>query len=435
MRDLLSNLIRSTLQPLRRGGVTPPLLGMIVTLMIFLLSSTAEARVYIQIDQPSEKKFPIAVVNLVSSGGGHSKDWEQKVAAKIGNDLKLTGLFEVIDPEQYPNQTGARAVDPSLIQFAPWTLIGAQAVVNGSYRGGGSVVEVDLHLYDPFLAQHILGRTYKASTKDMSVVAHKFANEVMRELTGEEGVFDTKIAFTVLTGKRSKEIGVMDMDGDNAGAITKAKSINLSPTWGPNGIIYSCYPPRGNPEICMGGKRLSSNGSINISPAFGSGGLAVASAISGDTEIYLMSLSGKIISQLTKSYGIDVNPSWCPDGSFVFASERAGKLHIFKSTGERLTFVGYQNDNPACSPKGDKVLFQGRDQGTWDIFVMNSDGSNIQRLTAGEGSNESPTWSPNARFIAFSRGGKIWLMREDGSNQLSISKMGGTQPAWGPKGN
>lgn len=425
--------------PRRRCSIAP---SGVIFLLFCLISSTVEARVYIQIDQPSEKKFPIAIADLTNAGGGHSHDWEQKVSAKIGNDLNLTGLFEVIDQSQYPKAAEANATNPSLnqaslIKFAPWSLIGAQALVNGSYRTEGSAVSVELHLYDPFLGQQLIGKTYRAGPKDMAVVAHHFANQIMKELTGEEGVFNTKIAFTAITGKRNKEIGVMDMDGDNAGTITRNKSINLSPTWGPGGVIYSCYGKSGNPEICMAGRKISSNGSINVSPAYGSGGLAVASAISGDTEIYLMSLGGRIINQLTRSYGIDVNPSWCPDGSFVFASERAGKLHIFRSTGERLTFVGYQNDNPACSPKGDKILFQGRDSGTWDIFIMNSDGSNIQRLTAGQGSNESPTWAPNAFFIGFSstrsKGAQIYLMRDDGSNQVALPYKGALQPAWGPR--
>ena len=420
-----------------------PLLGIIC----LLFSSPAGARIYIQVDQPSEKKFPIAVTPLTANGGKNSGDWDRKVSEKIRSDLKLTGLFDLMDPAQFPNDPAARSSNPATIKFAPWTLVGAQALVSGDYRFDGSTVTTELHLYDPFLGQHILGRTYRADPKDMSVVAHHFANEVMKELTGEDGVFDTKIAFTVIAGKHKKEIGVMDMDGDNAHTVTKDGSIDLSPSWGPGGrIAYSGFGKEGRPEIYVtgakgGSRKITSNGNINLSPAFTPSGdaIAVASAVTGDTEIYLMGLNGKIIRQLTKSFGIDVNPSWSPDGStFVFASERAGNLHIFKSTGERLTYVGYQNDNPSWSPKGDKILFQGRDSGTWDIFVMNSDGSSIQRLTSGMGSNESPTWAPNARFVSCSstRNGKsqVVIMRDDGTNQTALPYKGAAlQPAWGPK--
>lgn len=451
MKGSLLNLGHRRLR--RRGGPAwPPSKGgnhmglplQILIVFIFLFSMRAEARIYIQIDQPSEKKFPVAVVNLVPVNRGGSKDWDRKIPDKIRNDLNLTGLFDIIPPEQYPASPGARSVNPATIEFPPWTLIGVQAVINGSYTNAKGGVQVDLHLYDPFLGQHLLGRTYFTNEKELSVAAHHFADEIMKELTGERGVFSTRIAYTQVS-KRTKEIGVMDMDGGRAGTITRDKTINLSPAWSPNGgqIAFTTFGKGGgSPEIAVIGsgggaaKRVTSNGTINVSPAWSPNGtLTVASALYGDTEIYLMSLSGNILGRLTNSFGIDVNPSWSPDGSqFVFASERAGRLHLFKGSAgggaERLTFVGTQNDNPVWSPKGDKIAFQSL-SGGWDIFIMNADGSMIQRLTSA-GNCESPTWAPNGRFIAASCGGQVNLMREDGSNLTPVGPKGSVQPAWGP---
>jgi TolB protein len=298
---------------------------------------------------------------------------------------------------------------------------------------------VELHLYDPFLGQHLLGRTYVTKEKEISVVANHFADEIMKELTGEPGVFSTKIAYTQVVKKGRKEIGVMDMNGMNAGTVTKDGTINLSPAWSPGGqIAYSTLDKGGDWQIALvGGKRVTSRG-LNISPAWTpSGALTVASILEGDTEIYLMNMSGNVTQQLTHSFGIDVNPAWSPDGSaFVFASERAGRLHIFKADAggrsvERLTFVGTQNDNPAWSPKGDKIVFQSL-SGGWNLFIMNTDGSMLQRLTS-EGC-ESPTWAPNGRFLAASCGGRVIVMREDGSNQTDVGPGGSLQPAWGPWG-
>ena len=99
--------------------------------------------------------------------------------------------------------------------------------------------------------------------------------------------------------------------------------------------------------------------------------------------------------------------------------------------------MGYKNDRPAWSPKGDKIVFQGRDQGAWDLFIMNPDGTNIQRLTAGAGNNESPGWAPNARYITFSstRTGRsaIYIMEADGANPTVVPAPGHCkQPAWSP---
>ncbi len=201
-------------------------------LLVCLFAARADARIYIQIDQPSEKKFPIAVVDLVGVKGA-DKNWSRKVSEIIRKDLGLTGLFDLIPADQFPNSEGSRSVNPSAIQFQPWSLIGAQALVNGSYEREKGGMRVEMHLYDPFLGQHIVARTYNSKGSEYSVVAHNFADEIMNQLTGEPGVFSTKIAYTQ-AGKKGKEIGIMDMDGLNAGQITKDRTISLSPAFSPD---------------------------------------------------------------------------------------------------------------------------------------------------------------------------------------------------------
>jgi len=446
MKDLSSNSSRRRLRKpshkwFCRGEVTSPLLAIF---FIFFMAARAEARIYIQIDQPSEKKFPLAVVDLVSEGKGEDKNWSRKVSEILRKDLALTGLFDLIPEDQFPNSEGSRATNPAKIQFQPWSLIGVQALVNGSYERGKDGIHVEMHLYDPFLGQHIVARSYNSKGNEYSVVAHNFADEIVKQLTGEPGVFSTKIAYVQL-GKKTKEIGVMDMDGLNPHQITKDKTIDLSPAFSPDGgrIAYSTFSRNDSTEIAVVGsgggapKRLTANGGVNVSPSWTPGGqLSVAHSDTGDMDIFLMNMSGEFTHKLAGSYGIDVNPAWSPDGSaFVFASERAGRLHLFKAGAggggvERLTFVGSQNDNPAWSPKGDKIVFQSL-SGGWDLFIMNTDGSQIQRITS-TGNCESPTWAPNGRFIAASCGGHVVLMREDGTNLTPVGPGGSLQPSWGP---
>lgn len=452
LRSLLDVLSKYDCVAPQRSASYLELFSTTLTLFLVLFYiQTAGARIYVQIDQASEKKFPVAITNLVPNNHRNSSDWNTRISEKIKKDLELTGLFEIISSEQYPQSPGALSTDPAMIQFPPWSLIGAQALVNGSYSNAKGGVQVVLSLYDPVIGQRLLNRTYVTRDSEMSVVAHHFSDEIMKELSGERGVFSTKIAYVQAQKKGKKEIGVMDMDGDNATLITKDRSINLSPAWSPDGskIAYTTFGGRGGtPEAAVIGssggmvKRITANGTVNISPTWTpSGQLTLSSAMHGDTDIYLMSLAGDVIKKITGSFGIDVNPSWSPDGSqLVFASERAGRLHLFKADAhggsvERLTFVGVQNDNPAWSPKGDKIVFQSL-EGNWDLFVMNTDGSMLQRLTSGQGNNESPSWAPNGRFIVFSStqtgSTKVTLMREDGSNVTPIGESGTLQPAWGP---
>lgn len=414
--------------------------------IVFLTSTTAHARIYIPIDLPSDQKFPIAVTELQGSGLG------EEITKIISNDMTLSGYFRVIPESAYESVHKKEGVTLETIRMEYWVAIGALALVKGEIKGGAGGQVVTLRLFDTAGREMLVGKQYKTDKKHLREAAHRFSDEIMEALTGIRGVFNTKIAYTVQSGKGNKDIFTMDMDGFNPTAVTKNKSINIGANWSPDGtkIVFTSYM-KGNPDLYVVSvgkkdyKRITPGSGSNITPKYSPDGtqLAFSSSIGGMSNLYLISPSGGQMRQLTKTNVIDVAPTWSPDGGIVvFSSERAGGLHIYKTaaTGggvQRLTFVGYQNDMPDYSPIGDKIVFAGREGGTFDIFMMNSDGSNIQRLTIGSGSNEHPSFSPDGRFIAFSstRAGApaIYLMRADGSNQTKISEGNGMLPDWGPQ--
>lgn len=417
----------------------------LIAAVIFSISATAHARIYIPIDQPSDQKFPIAIPDLNGSKG-------EEIADIIRNDMTLSGYFRVLPKTVYESVAKKEGISIESVRFDYWTAVEAQALVKGEVKSESGSLVITMRLFDTFGREMLVGKQYKSDKKHLREVAHRFSDEIMEALTGIRGVFNTKIAFVVQSGKGNKDIFTMDMDGNNPTAVTKNKSLNLSPTWSPDGtkLVFTSYM-KGNPDlytVTVGKKdykRITNNSGSNITPDFSPDGslIALSSSATGISNLYTMSPSGGTMHRTTESKVIDVSPSWSPDGTYiVFASERAGGLHIYR-TGphsgpvQRLTFVGYQNDMPDYSPMGDKIVFAGRDMGTFDIFIMNTDGSNIQRLTVGSGSNESPTFSADGRFIAFSstRSGApaIYMMRADGSNQTKISEGNGALPAWGPQ--
>ncbi len=415
--------------------------------IVVLFSFTAEARIYIPVDQPSDKKFPIAIPDL---RGGSGKD----IASVIRNDMKLSGFFEMLSPDLYNDVAKKEGDAVSTIQFSYWAAIGAQALVKGSVESEGGKSVVTLRLFDPVTREMIVGKQYKAEKKELRTVAHKFSDEIMEALTGIRGVFNTKITYAAETGKGRKEIFVMDMDGYGAHAITKNKTISISPCWSPDGsqIAFTSYL-KGNPDLYImnsgggGMKRLSMGKGANLTPSWSPDGgrIAFSSSIGGISNLYTIPPGGGKMQRVTSTGSIDIAPTWSPDGgSLIYSSEKAGGLHVFRTGanggGEaRLTFVGYQNDMPDWSPMGDKVVFAGRDMGTFDIFIMNADGSNIQRLTVASGSNEHPTFSPDGRYITFSStregGSAVFIMRSDGTNQTRVSEGNGILPEWGPQIN
>ncbi len=419
---------------------------LLLTILCMLASQTAYARIYIPVDQPSDQKFPIAVTDLRGGGTG------REISSIIRNDLTLSGYFNVLPTELFRDVAKEEGSSDESIRFAYWSAIGAHAMVKGEVESKSGKTTITLRLFDTQSREMLVGKQYKVDKDNMRRAAHRFSDEIMEALTGIRGVFNTKITFTAVTGKKTKDIFVMDMDGYKPYAVTHNKSITLSSAWSPDGgsLVYTSYH-HGNPDLYItrlgqkDQKRITNGQGSNITPAWSPDGgtIAFASSISGSSNIYTMPPSGKKMNRVTRNYNIDISPAWAPGGDqIVFSSERAGGLHLFKmsSSGDnisRLTFVGYQNDMPDWSPIGDKIVFAGRDMGTFDIFIMNPDGSNIQRLTIGTGSNEHPTFSPDGRLITFSStrdgGAAIYIMRSDGSNQTRISKGNGLLPAWGPK--
>ncbi len=407
------------------------------------------ARIYIPIDQPADQKFPIAIADLHREKG--SRKAARVIPEIIRNDLKLSGYFLIIPPEGFKKSAEKEGIRENDIRFTFWRSINAQALVKGSVSKEGGRDVVTLKLFDPFIGRMLIGKKYKGTDDQWREMAHRFSDEIMEALTGIRGVFNTRIAYSLVT-KKGKEIAVMDMDGFAPEQLTKNKSINISPTWSPDGtmLVFTSYI-HGNPDLYilrLGGKRirrLTKGPGGKITPSWEPKGqrIAMASSASSIANIYTVSPSGRGLHRLTNGRAIDISPTWSPDArSIAFASERAGGLHIFRmdSSGryiQRLTFVGEQNDMPNWSPMGDKIVFAGRVGGHFDIFTINANGGSIQRLTINAGSNEHPTFSPDGRFVTFSstRTGSpaIYIMRRDGSNQTRVSKGNGILPSWSPR--
>lgn len=420
--------------------------------LIILGSLPAQAVIVIQLDQPVDQKFPIAVTNL---GKGEDYSDSDSVSKKlpeiIRNDLTLSSYFNVIPPPLYPEKKNDDLLSDKP-DFAKWRAAGANALIKGSVFKEGGRVTVQLRLYDTQTGEMQLAKQYTADRKDFRTIAHRFSDDVMLAVTGTRGIFNTKIAYSSKVSKKgAQSLYVMDMDGFNNQRITKDSSMNISPAWSPDGtkLTYTSYV-HGYPDIytvdLTSGhvRQLTNNKSTNITPAWSPSGdiIMYSSARNRDPDLYIVNPNTGAERPFSPAFGIDLGARFSPEGNeIVFASERGGNLNIYRQSinggvAKKLTFHGYQNDAPDWSPDSTKIAFHGRSGGTYDIFTMNSDGTNLQRLTVGAGSNEHPRWSPDSRYIVFSstRDGHpaVYVMRFDGANPIKISKGNGELPAWGP---
>jgi TolB protein len=170
----------------------------------------------------------------------------------------------------------------------------------------------------------------------------------------------------------------------------------------------------------------------------------------GNADIYIMPYDGNRPTQLTRSWGQDVSPTFSPDGQEIaFVSSRSGNPHIYVmdihgKNQRRITFQGKYNQEPSWSPvDAEQIVFTARDEKLiYDIFTVNPQNSFIQRLTQDAGNNDAPSFSPDGSSIVFTsdRESKkyqrsIWIMDVDGTGQRPLPLPPGhyENPQWGPR--
>ncbi len=405
---------------------------------------------YIDISNPFLRKIPLAVPLFQNE----NETAEEKRLSDSSNELlaaslDFTGYFKLLDRGAFLFDPQKDGILTPQINFANWTVIGAELLITGLFKEVDGNITMELRLFDTFKARRIVGKKYTGKKADQRQMIHRFCSEVIKYLTGHRGVFGSKIAF-VSNGSGNKEIYTCAFDGYNAQQVTRNRSINLSPAWSSDGryLAYTSYKKK-KPDIFINNLAEMQETSINkkglnITPAWVPGKFELAATLSfaGDQEIYLLTGSGKVIKRLTNIRGIDVSPTWSPDGKkFAFVSNRAGSPQVYVqdlASGKvrRLTYEGSYNTQPSWSPQGDKIAYASVVDGRRNIVVMGLDGQESLQLTHESGDNEAPSWSPDGSLIVFSsnREGpfRIYVMTAFGTDQRRLLVMTGeqTNPKW-----
>ena len=418
--------------------------------VVCLAQSDKDQYEYIDISNPFLRKIPLAVPLFKNANRtGEAKRLSDSSADLLAASLEFTGYFKLLDRGAFLFDPQKDGILTPQINFANWTVIGAELLITGSFKESGDNITMELRLFDTFKARRIIGKKYTGKKADQRRMIHRFCSEVIKYLTGKPGVFGSKIAF-VSTGSGNKEIYSCAFDGYNPQQVTRNRSINLSPAWSTDGryLAYTSYKNK-KPDIFikdlaeMQETSINEKG-LNITPAWvpGKFELAATLSFSGDQEIYLLTGSGKVIKRLTSIRGIDVSPTWSPDGKkFAFVSNRAGSPQIYVqelSSGKvrRLTYQGNYNTQPNWSPQSDKIVYASVVDGRRNIVVMGLDGQEPLQLTHESGDNEAPSWSPDGSLIVFSsnREGpfRIYVMTAFGTDQRRLLVMTGeqTNPKW-----
>lgn len=377
-------------------------------------------------------------------------DLPQQLRDLINGDLGYCGYFNIIDPEDLPPDTTIRVRRVGDTYDTLYTFSGSSAArIHGSVTLEWEGVTTSLAIFQPPLRDPIHLGNFRFKADEVREAAHTMSAWVTRMLTGEEGSFTSKIVFVVKTGDH-KDLWMMDWDGANPHSLTRDQTLNLSPTWAPDGkTLYFTSFRAGNADIYRYNLETGDIGPFIASPEVDSAPsvspdgqwIAYATSSPGNFEVFRIRPDGTERVRLTVSYGADTSPSWAPTArDLVFTSDRGGTPQIYRMGAEgtdvlRLTFEGNYNETPRWSPRGDLIAFASREIG-FQIFTTGPSGGRNRRVTS-TGSNFDPSWSPDGMKIVYTsvREGRssIWACNWDGSNARQLTfGLEATQPQWGP---
>jgi len=418
---------------------------LIFSALAFMVLAVAPARAQLTIEivGGAGTTVPIAIVPFENEA-----TWPLGISGIVAGDLQRSGLFRQVSEAGIAPRPN-RAED---VKFGDFRARGADAVVVGSMRAQGEArVEVRFALLDAVKETQLAAMTYVVTPSQFRATAHRIADVIYEKLTGDAGVFSTRIAYITKQGARF-ELLVADADGGNPQAIVGSNEPLLSPSWSPDGsrIAYVSLENR-KPVIYVqamatGQRQVLANfrGS-NSAPAWSPDGrrLAVTLTKDGGSQIFLINADGTGVQRLLTSGGIDTEASFTPDGkALLFSSDRGGTPQIYRlsiATGavERMTFEGSHNVSPRATPDGKGFVFVRREGGRFMVAIQDYATRQVQLLTPGP-LDESPSIAPNSKLIIYAaqqgpRGILAGVSSDGRVKQRLVSPAADVrEPAWGP---
>jgi TolB protein len=396
----------------------------------------------VEITGVGSQQYPIAVASFKTEGAA-----TEDIAAIVRADLARSGQFRMVDPG-----SGAVAEDER-VDLAQWKARGADTLVVGSISLlADGRFDIRFRLYDDIKNAQLDGLAFVSPAAQLRLTAHRIADRIYEKLTGDKGVFATRIAYVVQFSRTSYELQIADADGANAQTALRSHEPIISPTWSPDGALlayvsFETHKPVVYVHTLANGERraVANFKGSNSAPAFSRDGksLAVVLTRDGNSEIYLMGVDGSGARRLTFNDAIDTEPFFSADGAWIyFTSDRGGSPQIYRmpaagGDAQRMTFTGDYNISPRVSPDGRLLAYVARRNDLFQIEVLDIGLS--QELTVTDTvKDESPSFAPNGRLLMYATEvagrGILALASIDGRARARITGPNGDirEPCWGP---
>ena len=408
--------------------------------LVFGFANIARAEFKVEISGVGITQFPIGISDFKGADSA-----PQRITQIIAADLDRSGQFKTsklviaIDENTRPDFTSIKTKN-------------IDGLLTGSVtRRSDGRFDIRYRLWDTVRNQDLGGQSFVALTPDLRLVAHTIADQVYEKLTGDKGIFSTRITYITKHPNRHM-LWVSDADGENAQAALTSPEPIISPSWSPNGneLAYVSFEGR-KPvvyvhDVSTGKRRVLANfrGS-NSAPAWSPDGksLAVTLTKEGGSQIFIIDAKGGDPRRITQSSGIDTEPVFSPDGSAIyFVSDRGGSPQIYRipSSGgpvQRVTFNGNYNISPTLSADGNFLAFISRADNSFKVLLMDLATEKLTTLTE-TNHDEKPSFAPNGKLILYATQvqGKEALMTTTLDGKISAKLSGQTstirEPNWGP---
>jgi len=400
---------------------------------------------------------------IALSTDGDTVEAAKTIGQVLWDDLAFEREFDMIPRDTYASIPAARSM--TSVPFDRWRELGADALIVGTVQRQGDNLRVEVNLYNVKTRQSVFPKEYTGPAANPRFFAHTIADEIYETQLALRGVARTKIAFVSdrdgerlkqsIEVRAVKEIYIADYDGANQRRFTVNHTLNINPAWSPDGrlLAFASYV-RGIPDIFIANiyqgteperPLRNGRGEENFLPVFSPDGTKIAfqSNRDGNAEIYVMNRDGSGIRRITNHPLIDATPTWSPSGNqLAFVSDRTGSPQIYVVDADGLNFrpltVGLESycDRPTWSPAPfNEIAYAARTGVGFDIKVLDLASRERRQITFGEGSNESPSYAPNGRHLAFSstRAGRrqVYLIDRMGKEVRQLTRAGNNQtPAW-----
>lgn len=419
----------------------PTFLLRLLPASVLLAAGLAHAQLTVEVTGAGANRMPVAVASFEGETA-----LPRAVTDVVRADLERSGIFKMV--ELGPGPIGANGP----VDFGRVRSRGADALAAGTVSPNGTGrFQIEVRVYDAAKQLSLGAQAMVMSPNQYRVTGHRIADFIYEKLTGEPGVFSTRIAYVVKVGSRY-ELQIADADGSNAQTALASREPIISPSWSPDGsrLAYVSFEAK-KPvvyvhNLATGQRNVAANfkGS-NSAPAWSPDGrrLAVVLTKDGQSQIYTVNADGSGVQRLASSAGIDTEPAWSADGMIYFTSDRGGSPQIYRvpaggGDAQRVTFEGSYNVSPRPSPDGKSLVYVSRNGGRFQVTLLDLASRQTQILTDST-KDESPSFAPNGRMVVYATeiGGRgvLAAVSADGrvKQRLSVQSGDVREPAWGPQ--